>query len=158
MSQTRSFPRVFDLPWPTCECGCGRPVLPAPYTERRKGWVKGQPLRFLRGHTGGPKAADWNDIVVTETGCHIFGSYEYPEQGYRRVRWKGESVAMHFMLWEKTHGPVPKGYHVHHRCEDKRCVNLEHLELLTHGEHSTLHHKGKPSPGSGRWASSRGSD
>jgi hypothetical protein len=36
-----------------CECGCGQPTNPAPKTCRRKGWVAGQPLRFIRGHAGG---------------------------------------------------------------------------------------------------------
>lgn len=33
-----------------CECGCGTPTNPAPHTSAKKGWVKGQPLRFRHGH------------------------------------------------------------------------------------------------------------
>jgi hypothetical protein len=35
-----------------CQCGCGRQTPVAPQTDRRKGWIKGQPLRFLKGHGG----------------------------------------------------------------------------------------------------------
>jgi 5-methylcytosine-specific restriction endonuclease McrA len=33
-----------------CECGCGEFVLLASITNRRNGWVVGQPLRFVHGH------------------------------------------------------------------------------------------------------------
>lgn len=35
-----------------CECGCGQAAPIATQTNRSKGWVKGQPLRFVRGHAG----------------------------------------------------------------------------------------------------------
>lgn len=34
----------------TCECGCGLPAPIAPQTDRRRGLVKGQPMRFRSGH------------------------------------------------------------------------------------------------------------
>jgi HNH endonuclease len=33
-----------------CECGCGQPTRLAPRTYSRRGWVKGQPVRFVSGH------------------------------------------------------------------------------------------------------------
>lgn len=33
-----------------CECGCGLPAPIAPRTNRTKGWVKGEPLRYIRFH------------------------------------------------------------------------------------------------------------
>jgi hypothetical protein len=33
-----------------CECGCGLPTKLAPYSVAKKGWVKGQPLRYLANH------------------------------------------------------------------------------------------------------------
>lgn len=36
-----------------CECGCGRPAPLARKTERKRGWVKGQPIRFIQGHNAG---------------------------------------------------------------------------------------------------------
>jgi hypothetical protein len=35
-----------------CECGCGRATRIAPRTIGRLGWVKGEPIRFIRGHCG----------------------------------------------------------------------------------------------------------
>lgn len=33
-----------------CECGCGLPAPISPRTHRRHGHVKGEPMRFVRGH------------------------------------------------------------------------------------------------------------
>jgi hypothetical protein len=33
-----------------CQCGCGQKTNLAPKTNNLKGWVKGQPLRFVSGH------------------------------------------------------------------------------------------------------------
>lgn len=33
-----------------CECGCGQNTRIAPRTKRTDGWIKGQPIRFVRGH------------------------------------------------------------------------------------------------------------
>lgn len=33
-----------------CECGCGKETNTATKTDKSKGWVKGEPHRFLRGH------------------------------------------------------------------------------------------------------------
>lgn len=34
----------------TCACGCGQVPPPAPRTQTRKGWVKGEPLHCVPGH------------------------------------------------------------------------------------------------------------
>lgn len=33
-----------------CECGCGQPTNIAPKNSKRRGQIKGQPMRFLPGH------------------------------------------------------------------------------------------------------------
>jgi hypothetical protein len=35
-----------------CECGCNQPAPIAKQTDRRRDWVKGQPMRFVNGHRG----------------------------------------------------------------------------------------------------------
>lgn len=35
-----------------CECGCGKKTTISKQNHRKHGWVKGKPLRFLRGHYG----------------------------------------------------------------------------------------------------------
>lgn len=41
-----------------CACGCRQPTKPYPCTDRRYGWVKGEPAQYVRGHyvtTRGPR-------------------------------------------------------------------------------------------------------
>ena len=33
-----------------CQCGCGQPAPIAPRNNKRRGWIKGQPIRFIWGH------------------------------------------------------------------------------------------------------------
>jgi hypothetical protein len=52
------------------------------------------------------------------------------------------SGPVHVFVYETLRGgPVPKGMHLHHRCQVKLCVNPEHLVLLTPSEHSREHHR-----------------
>lgn len=38
-----------------CECGCGQKTMPARQTAVSKGWIKGEPVRYVCGHAGGSK-------------------------------------------------------------------------------------------------------
>jgi hypothetical protein len=41
--------------------------------------------------------------------------------------------------YEKVHGPLSPGVILHHRCDNPRCVNVEHLIPMTQSEHLKLH-------------------
>lgn len=40
----------------------------------------------------------------------------------------------HRRAWERAHGLVPVGLELDHLCRVRACVNLSHLELVTHAE------------------------
>lgn len=64
-------------------------------------------------------------------------------QGYS-VKW-GQKY--HRYMYEKTHGPIPKGSEIHHRCGFRACCELSHLQVVTPMEHRDIHYphrKGKP--------------
>lgn len=46
------------------------------------------------------------------------------------------------LLWEQERGPLAPGVILHHSCENAWCVNLDHLDPLTQGDHLRAH--GRP--------------
>lgn len=46
---------------------------------------------------------------------------------------------LHRYVYEKTVGPIPKGYDIHHKDHDKNNNEPENLELLTRSEHLKRH-------------------
>lgn len=43
---------------------------------------------------------------------------------------------LHRLEWEKIKGPIPSGYEVNHKCGNRECSNVNHMELLTRKDHA----------------------
>lgn len=46
---------------------------------------------------------------------------------------------LHRYVWEYHHGPIPKGYHIHHMDHNKSNNDISNLELMHGKRHITLH-------------------
>lgn len=122
----------------TCECGCG---LPAPIAKRnnrhnrRYGHVKGQPVRFVQGHTTKRNDPEWvAEDRGYKTPCHIW-QRSLDRHGYaqRKVGGrKGKNVRVHRQRWIAKFGPTE--FQLDHRCRVRACVNEDHLEPVTLAE------------------------
>jgi HNH endonuclease len=55
--------------WKLCECGCGEYTKMAIKTNSKRGWIKGQPLRFINGHNQRGKQ-ERNQIELTCKYCN----------------------------------------------------------------------------------------
>lgn len=65
------------------------------------------------------------------TGCWLWtGALARANYGACNLRKYGEQYA-HRAVWRATHGPVPDGLCVLHRCDNTLCCNPEHMLLGT---------------------------
>ena len=122
-----------SLPLGLCECGCGLQTKLAPRNRRDRGWRKGEPLRFLRGHHGRKLVRYVETLGGYETPCFLW-KLAKGSDGYGRT-WVGNGMALaHRVYYEQHHGPVPDGNELDHLCGVRACVNPEHLEPVSHAE------------------------
>jgi len=56
--------------------------------------------------------------------------------GYGQMRVNGKRIKAHRFAWESVNGDIPDGLLVLHKCDNPRCVNIEHLYLGTQKENA----------------------
>ena len=72
--------------------------------------------------------------------------------GYGQMGFRGKVWYAHRLAWRFTHGTIPKGLHVLHRCDNRPCCNPDHLFLGTHRENlDDMVTKGRSPRGASRW-------
>ena len=75
------------------------------------------------------------------TGCYIPVSHKTNKQGYFRYRINGVLIMFHRIIWILNKGEIPKGYEINHKCNNRGCCNIEHLECISRKEHLALTNK-----------------
>ncbi len=79
--------------------------------------------------------------VDAETGCWIWagptsglqnGCRKTRGGGYPRMALDGATVAVHRVMWVNRNGYIPPKKQIDHKCTNRKCVNPDHLEMVTH--------------------------
>jgi hypothetical protein len=79
----------------------------------------------------------WAKVERKEAGqCWLWMASTW-NSGYGQFRvalpcGRQKTYGAHRFAWEVSHGSVPSGLHVLHRCDEPRCCNAAHLFLGTH--------------------------
>ena len=63
-------------------------------------------------------------------------------QGLRRRKYKrvgNRTIAVHRLVWEARHGPIPEGMVIHHINGDQQDNRIENLQMVTPAEHRHIH-------------------
>ena len=119
-----------------CECGCGLPAPIAKRSHKHWGWIKGEPMRFLRGHGNlgiKTKKEGCQYIINTITGCWNWQRYK-DDKGYGVIKRRGQNYQAHRYFYEKHKEKIPEGLQLDHLCRNTSCVNPDHLEPVTNAE------------------------
>ena len=130
-----------------CACGCG--------TEIDSIRSDGKPRRYVNGHnvrgllrsaeTRAKMSAAWARNPGRRSGNWRGGRF-IDKKGYvlrwspQHCRQRSGYVFEHILVYESAHGPVPRGYVVHHHNGEKQDNRVENLEMMTNAEHTLLHH------------------
>ena len=120
-----------------CECGCGCPTRIARWSDKTRGQIGGQPMRFIKGHVhrGKHREKHWN-----------WKGGSFVQDGYVMIRQPdGTYVGEHVLVAEHALGhPLPAGVQVHHVNEirsENRGSNLVICENYSY--HMILHQRAK---------------
>lgn len=73
----------------------------------------------------------WSKALADGTGCWIW-QRSVSTAGYGHIWDGGKLLAAHRVAYELVKGLIPEGLTLDHLCRNRRCINPDHLEAVTH--------------------------
>ena len=81
-----------------------------------------------------------------EGDCVVCTSHDPNPDGYIRIYQSKNAKAqrfkfLHRMVWEHNVGMIPEDHEIDHKCRNRRCCNLDHLQILHKSTHKAKTNK-----------------
>jgi len=76
-----------------------------------------------------------------DSGCWNWAGTANPKTGYGKKQWFARTELAHRWVWTMFNGKIPEGLVINHKCRNRKCVNPDHLEVVTQTE-NCRHGKG----------------
>jgi hypothetical protein len=119
--------------------------------EARRSDMKSPSERFRSKVDEISSASFWGGTRCHEWCGALLGPTKRSSGGYGYFRLDGKAAYAHRTAWEFAKGPIEKGLMVLHRCNNRKCVNVEHLYLGTHDDNmADMTNAGRQSRGTHR--------
>ena len=111
-----------------CACGCGRKTKKSKINRKERGWIKGQPIKFIVNHRHKILLEDL--YIINKEGCWIWTGY-IANNGYGKIGLSHGETLAHRYVFKIFKGKIPKNKELDHKCRVRNCVNPEHLRIVT---------------------------
>lgn len=93
-----------------------------------------------------PSKPWFSTLKYNEEGCLLVDNKPNPD-GYIRVSGfpiaERRMVMLHVLRWRMLYGDIENGYELNHKCGNRACCNLDHLELICGSYHATISNIGR---------------
>lgn len=128
-----------QIPFGSCQCGCGQSTEIVKKGNASKGWIKGERMRFVHGHNVALSEEEaesrfWKNFrfvpSVLGSFCWQWSGYLAPNGYGNTTDIRGERQA-HRVSYVLLVGLIPSHLELDHLCRNRACINPAHLEPVT---------------------------